>query len=220
MNRIIAVGVIALLAVTACQPTPAPVKQTGINSYSGPTSGTKVAVLGDSLTVAASPALRAALSDTRLSISAWGHLKYTSFDVAAIKASPPAVLVVALGTNNAYDGWTNQDRKDLDQLLSATGKPACTIIVGVTSAAPVYGLDDRGQLVVLPHFAVAEYQANLAAFAAADKRTASGAKTRVLPVWETVKGPGTFRPLDGVHHTPQGSGLWATAVAKAVRAGC
>jgi hypothetical protein len=182
-----------------------------IQAYVG--TGPRVVVFGDSLAFGATDQAHAALTDFALSWNTWGATTWPDYtpharSVVTIEADVPRadVAVMALGTNQLWDGWQASDQADLNQFLRALGSPPCTVLVSYASGGPV--LDLFGQ--PNPAYPPAETLANAALASAAKSRTTFGAPTVVIDWGKVAKAtPGTFG-WDNVHHTAAGDVLWAT----------
>jgi len=181
-----------------------------IQAYVG--TGPRVVVFGDSLAFGATEQALAALSDFALSWNTWGAVVWPDYtpharSVVTIEADVPRadVAVMALGTNQLWDGWQASDQADLNQFLRALGSPPCTVLVSYASGGPVLDLFGQPNLAYPP----AETLGNAALAAAAKSRTAFGAPTVVIDWGKVAKAtPGTFG-WDNVHHTDAGDVLWA-----------
>ncbi|WP_426573960.1 hypothetical protein [Aquihabitans sp. McL0605] len=176
-----------------------------IQAYQG--AGARVVVFGDSLAYGTTEASIAELSAFSLSWNTWGSTTWDDYAGAArsVVASDAAVAVVALGTNDLWDGWSLTDQIELDRFLKALGSPPCTVLVGYASGGPVLDIFHEPNL----KYPAAEQAGNEALAAAAAQRTAAGAPT-VVGDWGAAAAavPGTYA-WDNVHHTDLGDQTWA-----------
>jgi lysophospholipase L1-like esterase len=166
-----------------------------------------VVVFGDSLAYGATDEAHGALGDFAVSWNAWGETTWDQYTGAARSVVPSGagVAVVALGTNDLWDGWQPTDQAKLDRFLMALGFPPCTVLVSFASGGPVLDIFHTPN----PKYPPAEQSANEALAAAAKKRTAAGAPT-VVADWgaAAAAAPGTYS-WDNVHHTDAGDRTWA-----------
>lgn len=192
LAALLAAVLVALLTLTGCDP--------GEGTYIGPvppsTPGPRIAMVGDSLVDCCDEAWVAGELGQRYPLAL--------FTVGATRLGPnqarwfdtldpqPTVAIVAMGTNNARDGWGTDDQAWLGQVVTALADVPCVVFVNMgygpgTAAGPTY------------RQGVADGNAAYAAVAAADP-------TRVkVTNW---RGWSSYAPTwfdtDGIHHSPQG----------------
>ena len=219
-RRLIVLGVIVGL-MAACgsesrPPSPPPIDLvaggTVTSSYTG--DGPKVAIIGDSLTARSWKATYDALTnDYSVMVAALVGEGYDGGPISEEVGSPPilpdtadtyakthpAVAVLALGTNDAWNSSRDLGRAllQMDAMVKEL-KPAC--LVGVTipeSSSAIHWHPDRARAL------------NQAMRSWADE----------IVDWEKISSePGMLNPIDHIHATVLGEKRRVAAVADAVRA--
>ena len=154
-----------------------------------------VAVIGDSLTVGASPGLRAFLSDVNLRLDA--RVSRPTLEgvqaAASTKATVADIVVVALGSN---DSCAEADcRRRVDAVLAAVGSKATVVWMPPTTFRP-------------------SMTAMRAAVSAAAKQ--SGGRVGVLDFQPYVDDHPEVKASDGIHNTADGYRLRAQVIADEV----
>ncbi len=182
----------------------------GIDEVYRGTGETTVAIIGDSLTVSTSDLLRAELSGYRVKIAAFfgegfgggsfSHVFGTNLLADALHdylddADPPDVLVIALGTNDAWlPALTSSMFQDQWPEMAEDYHGPCLVVVTVSESvdAPTYDVTEAAQI-------------NEGLRAHAD---------RVVD-WATLHRPEHLKP-DQIHLTAEGRAYRARLIADAV----
>lgn len=180
-----------------------------------PGPGAKVFFTGDSLTVDSSAQLRARLESRGLRVAgnAFGG---TTIGWSASKlidqtfGDPPAVAVVASGTNNVVGGWDAGDDAELATALQWAAKAPCAVwILPARVRYEVVGGVRRAT--VNPATLQMRDRIRSAATAAGVHVADWGALAAEHPDW--------YVP-DGIHHTETGRAAYASFIARAVATFC
>lgn len=127
-------ALLAVAALAACQPVDA-----YTISYTG--SGSRVAVVGDSITAHAQPQVVAALDGRARAVAGVPSMRMTAAledRVRPAVATDPDVLVIELGLNDALDGWGSADLPTLEAMLSLLDDARCVVWVTPSALAPSY----------------------------------------------------------------------------------
>lgn len=154
-----------------------------------------VAVVGDSLTVGASPGIQAFLTDVNLRLDA--RVSRPTLEgvqaAASTKASQADIVVVALGSNDSCD--VRECRRRVDAVLAAVGRAPRVVWMPPVMFRP-------------------NMQAMRSAISAAAK--ASGGRMTVLDWQPYVDDHPEIKSSDGIHLTPEGYRLRAQVTADEV----
>ena len=197
------VGLVTVLALAACHPTPV---------YVG--SGPKLATVGDSVTWYSIGPLKAAL--TGYSRWVWGITGTdlvqgrTSLVIPAVDTKPQ-VMVIELGINSVLRTWTPTASTALDGILADVAKVPCVIWV-TPDALTVSNFDTWGPTTL--HQRIAGWRALLA------QRIAGHANVHQAD-WGAIEinHPEWYRS-DGLHPNPAGEQALAAYVTQQVTSHC
>jgi lysophospholipase L1-like esterase len=94
--------------------------------------GDTIEILGDSITVVSSDAIRTALGNNRLNIQAMGGLRSDQLQSAADQAAParPRQVIINLGTNDVLEGKDiDLFKASLDKLINTFSAAECVHVV-------------------------------------------------------------------------------------------
>lgn len=106
----------------------------------GNPSGPSLALLGDSITVRATPSLHTALDpEYRVRLGAEVGMTFADMQETArtLGADGPAIVVVALGTNDVWNGVPTEESTAQLDLLLGNFPTACRVLVNVSDQVGV-----------------------------------------------------------------------------------
>lgn len=197
-----------LCALTLCACSPI---------YKGNTSGTKVGVVGDSITAYALPAVEATLAPTyHYSVGATPGIDLKGARTAHVQpmvATHPEVLVVELGINSARDGWTSADLPHLEGVLRDVRTVPCVVWV-VPDALDASYYDNQGSSAPTLHERILQFKASL------EKRLPANPNVHLAYWGQQERTHPTWYDTDGLHNTPRGENAYATYVKNAISTYC
>jgi lysophospholipase L1-like esterase len=196
------VVVVAALALAGCDPTPYTFTYVG--------TGTRVAVVGDSITAHAEVELLAALEGTSRAVGGVPSMTM----VAALEdrvrpaiASGPDVVVVEYGLNDALDGWDRTDLPGLEAILALLDTAPCVVWVTPSALSPSY-FDHLGPGLMQTRARGMRNSLLRRLPQHPNQRLADWSATQLLhPEW--------FLP-DHLHHSPAGHAAYAQFVAESI----
>lgn len=199
--RITALLLVALVAVacSACMPP-----------VTGPAGAPLVAVVGDSITNAATKPIGAELGEYRRSVRGIDGIDLDAgYDelVAPALTLDPDVLVIELGVNSAREAWTSADLVDLERILKATDSVPCVVWVTVTATEPSY-FDHLGDGTIATR--IAGFTASLT------KRLPANPNVKVADYGAIERANPELIGPDGLHPTAAGSRSLARFIDKSI----
>jgi hypothetical protein len=185
--------------------------------YKGNTSGTKVGVVGDSITNYATPQVEATLAPTyhyAVGSTPGINLKDARGTwVRPMVGTHPEVLVVELGINSARDGWDSTDLPHLEGVLKDVRTVPCVVWV-VPDALDTSYYDNQGTSAPTLHERILQFKASLEKRLPANPNVHLaywGAQERTHPAWYGD---------DGLHNSNRGETAYATYVKNAITTYC
>lgn len=207
MNKIkmIMMCVFVVLCVCACMP-----------QYQG--KGTKVAVVGDSITAHATARVEVELKAGGYAYSVLGTPSINLKDarvplVQAAVATTPTIMVVELGINSARDGWDSTDLTYLARTMGDMGAVPCVVWV-VPDALDTSYYDNQGTSAPTLHGRILQYKASL------EKRLPAYPNMHMAYWGDVVRTHPEWYNGDGLHHSPAGQRAYGRYVRAQVDALC
>ncbi len=167
----------------------------------------RVTVVGDSLTVLATPKIRSALHGVRLSIYAHNGNRADQL-VDGLRADLPAdVVIVNVGTNDAIQARTHPDwLTGFNEIVSLVEHVPCAVFVTISTLVDSIG---HGSV-------AAQIDAKIQNLAQTDSNV------RVIDWNAAAHGPDgkNYVNLDGIHETPEAGSQWFADQYAAAVASC
>lgn len=203
MNRVLRYLVVLLI----------PVVLTSCLSFSGG-DGTKVAVVGDSITNYSTPQVEATLAEGDYNFAVTGIPGIDLKDgrtklVQPAVAEDPDVLVIELGINSAREVWNSADLPYLEGVLADADAIDCVIWVTPTALQPSY----------YDHLGEGTIASRIEAFKSSLKKRLPKHPNQRLADFGVTQQAEWF-DTDHLHPSPVGKSAYASYVAEQVAAGC
>jgi lysophospholipase L1-like esterase len=202
---ILIITMLCTMALCACMP-----------QYQG--KGTRVAVIGDSITAHATTRVQAELNAAGYAYSVLGTPSINMRDarkplVQAAVATRPDVLVVELGINSARDGWTSGDITDMVRILGDVASVPCVVWV-IPDALDHSYYDNQGTSAPTLHGRILQFKASL------DKRVGTYPNVHVAYWGDVERTHPEWYNGDGLHHSDAGKRAYGRYVRAQVDALC
>lgn len=201
MNRVLRYLVVLLI----------PVVLTSCLSFSGG-DGTKVAVVGDSITNYSTPQVEAALADYNFAVKGIPGIDLKDGRTQLVQpavAEDPDVLVIELGINSAREVWNSDDLPYLEGVLHDADAIDCVIWVTPTALQPSY----------YDHLGEGTIASRIEAFKSSLKKRLPKHPNQRLADFGVTQQAEWF-DADHLHPSPVGKSAYASYVAEQVAAGC
>jgi hypothetical protein len=158
----IAVAALACLLVAGCEPQPST-----INSFSGPLDAPRVVVFGDSLTTWAGAAAVPLFDAWQLSYNSVPGTTVADWFAPLPEVPSDAIVVMALGTNDARTQTMAETRADVDTALASLAHVRCVVWVTPSQYSAVargwpydvrtHDLDEYLRSLTVPNLVLAEW---------------------------------------------------------------